>query len=75
MIIKIFTNNNDGGDDVFCAGLNTDDASSYDYLSFLDDFVSICMKDRSALEFDAKKKNRTINHDFKGIGSIPKNPE
>ncbi len=55
--------------------LNTENATGADYLKFVADVIALVGKDQAALERMANAEGRTLNHPWKGIGSIPTDPE
>ena len=73
MMIKVFTSN--GDNDLFRLGLNTENSTAVDFLGFINDVIELCLKDIDCLERAANSLGRTINHNFKGIGSVPKDPQ
>jgi hypothetical protein len=50
----------------------TDEMVTADYIRLIRDFMKIIASDRGALEQEANKSNRTIDHDgFVVFGSLP----
>jgi len=74
MIIKIFTDSKTN--DIFRFGLDTESATSYDYIAFISDILNLCRKDINSFEKEANKSGRTIKHCLvNSVGSIPKDPQ
>lgn len=73
MIIKVFSNSQ--GEDIFRLGLNTELATSHDYIAFARDVLDLCGTDINSLEKEADELGRTIKHRLvDSVGSIPKGP-
>jgi hypothetical protein len=73
MIIKVITN--DGNDDLFRIGLDTEKSTAHDFITFIESVINLLKKDRCSLESEANKSGRTLNHKLLGaVGSIPKDP-
>ena len=73
VIIKIFKNT--GGEDIFQLGLNTELATTFDHLNFIQGVNEIIISDIESLERSANLVGRTVNHNLKNsVGSIPKDP-
>ena len=70
MIIKV--SKNESTDPILF--INTESAIAGDYIDFINDIIQLLKEDISSLEKEANANNRTINHHFKGIGSIAKGP-
>ena len=72
MIVKIYKQKTPESPEIFRSGLNTEDATAFDYIKFTEGFVSILQEDRDALEKEANLGNRTLAHGFSGVSTIRK---
>ena len=71
--MKISVSKTIGDEDVFVIGMDTENATAFDYLIFMRGVNELVMGDGDSLERSANLAGKTINHNLKNsIGSIPK---
>ncbi|PHM51127.1 hypothetical protein [Xenorhabdus sp. KK7.4] len=50
--------------------LNTDSATSSDYLFFLESVISALASDKASLDREAKENNKTVTHTYEAFATI-----